>query len=65
MANRGGKQLEKEAESSSQPQESGETGSASKALIKQFLEQQKAQQEQQRLLMTLVEQQKDEIVQNW
>ena len=64
MANRGGKRLEKEAESSSQPQRSGETGSASKALIDLLLEQQKAQQEQQRLLMTLVEQQKDEIAQN-
>ena len=64
MTTRGTKRQEKEAESSSQPQELEGTASTSKAVIELLLEQQKTQQEQQRMLMSLLEQQRDELAQH-
>ena len=64
MTMRGTKRQEKEAKSSSQPQKSEETASTSKVMIELLLEQQKTHQEQQCMLMSVLEQQMDELTQH-
>ena len=57
----------KKTESSSQPQESGETETTSKAIMKLLLEQQKMQQEQQWMcqwMLSLLEQKEDKLAQH-